>query len=472
MRRSLQTLRRQHALWLADISKFVATYADGYVTGMDMLVSDITTEDMNMKRAEHSLEERLRALLKDLQHLIAPVFTDSSVEEYLKNLQNSNKDVPIVLLVDVSLQDLPWEGLDIFRNLKYPLSRDFSIHMLGHRLDSHVKSSSSGHSSATTNPVVNASSVHCVIDPLKEDSGCTADGLVREPIINIFNHVKTASTGGNKWHVRSGCGPMSCQDWISLSQAAGRKALASSNAPAPGAGAASGGPPSTGTSQAPPTSTSSATSSQLSNNAALFLYAPGRLGSMLNPRDLSVLSMEPMALIVVSDLGHNDVSYRRQSSSDNQKQQKEIILENPLRMNALLSLCGSSCVVSHRWNTAFSSQQRFVINFWDYFTHKKEIAINSFAASCRVMDTASIARTSATKSVNNSPSRPRSRSSVKSGSISRVLNKTDGNSADQRSNNDSPPPRPVSANHNQRLKPWVALAKVMYGLPTVTYADS
>ena len=38
------------------------------------------------------------------------------------------------------------------------------------------------------------------------------------------------------------------------------------------------------------------------------------LGSVLSPRDLSVISIETVALIMITDNSHNDTSFRRQNS--------------------------------------------------------------------------------------------------------------------------------------------------------------
>ena len=87
-------------------------------------------ESKTVRKTEGAIEEKLRALLSDLERWVEPILGhDSRVMKYLQELitirntttttMNSNASsskLSCLLLIDQSLQSLPWEGLQ-FANL-------------------------------------------------------------------------------------------------------------------------------------------------------------------------------------------------------------------------------------------------------------------------------------------------------------------------------------------------------------------
>ena len=81
----------------------------------------------------------------------------------------------------------------------------------------------------------------------------------------------------------------------------------------------------------------------------MLVYSPGRLSALLNPKDVVLLNLQHFALLFIADLGLNDLSLRRQTSSNNLKRAEEHSLESPMAYAALLSLAGVGSLVMHRW---------------------------------------------------------------------------------------------------------------------------
>jgi hypothetical protein len=108
----------------------------------------------------------------------------------------------------------------------------------------------------------------------------------------------------------------------------------------------------------------------------------------------------------------NDASFRRQNSTDNVKLKDEIAMEQPVPTAMTLSLCGVGALVAHRWATSPAAQRKFVLALWDALTRKK----------------ADVRAAVAMANAGPAPARP--------------------------------------------LKRWVRLARVVYGLPHVTYGEA
>ena len=85
------------------------------------------------------------------------------------------------------------------------------------------------------------------------------------------------------------------------------------------------------------------------------------------------------------DHGHNFVSYRRQESDDNMKSVGDIECEDSINMTALLSLSGIGGIVAQSWTTSLTSHLRFISNFYSHCGEKDNNDFaNSFAAGKRV----------------------------------------------------------------------------------------
>lgn len=458
-RRLLLTLTAQHTLWREDTTKFISKYGDCLAANGDLEGVESQHSDVKIRKTEAALEERLRALLSDMETVVEevlgpastcyrfltehfhgcfpPIALPSTLKETFsekrdempaessspsssprpgsaKNAilkkgsisprsteikpkssspprpgsakpgkstpsksgslsgrtsaksrreEKTKEDQPTllplpsaILLIDPTLQSLPWEGLPVIEQyFAGKTCRDFSIHMHGHRLVALQGSlsqpqtvSKDGKETGTgTNPNgsnVSASFVRVLADPFDDDQGSVALGYERDGIRNIVDRIagstivpegqsirasfKGMVAVGGKWsHMVGGeaylaagekvvPANLSLQDWIA---ACNKK------------------PSVVGKGDTP------------LGSGCILAYAPGRLSALLNPRDVVSLNMESLALLFIADQSQNDSSYRRQNSSDNMKQYEEIALEQPLDVATLLSLAGVGSLVVHRY---------------------------------------------------------------------------------------------------------------------------
>eukprot|EP01041_Mallomonas_annulata_P001674 gene1674-3234_t len=476
-RRVIQTLRKQRKEWTDDVMKFVASYGDSYSAAMDEDGSDSLHTDRNMKRTEQSLMDRLHAMITDMEHLIQPILgKDSLIYNCISKMSTVlPSNTTLMMIIDPFLQELPWEGIEAVSSaFNGRTCREFSLHLLGHRLDIVPKTiinsaistsgggSGSGSGSGTTVPIsvpiVHAAAVQCVIDPLKEDKGNKVIKFQREAMNKSFQSLRNVINGGLKWTVVDTIGTVSLQDWVQISQAYNK--------------------PRTSIPANASTNTTSTTPTVLSST--LFYTAPGRLGSLLNPRDLAVLNMSSISLVIIVDLSHNDASYRRQTSSDIQKRSKDIITEDASHLAALLSLTGVSSIVSQQWSTTFSSQQRFISTFWEMFANRRGDAANTVVKSVSTgaflapppntsgnMNTAPttvqvVSPTKGNKKSQQHASKAESAAATAAAVIVPVVLDTNELIKENEMMGDL---------HLKPVKKWIALSRVAYGLPNICYIE-
>jgi hypothetical protein len=325
-RRILQTLKKEHALWREDLTKFISTFGENIAYDEDLEGIESKFSDKRLKKTEAALEERFRALLLDLESIMLPILGQGSeIDSFIgSKICESTSELSLLFFIDPLLQNLPWEGLEmVSTKFNGRVARDFSIHMTGHRLNTLLAPEVGGKAVADPNQLVPISSmsVKTFIDPFGDELGNTTEGYERESITEIVENIKNnVALGGSKWgtiglNVK---GSQSQQDWI--------EALQQSTKEKP---------------------------------STWIVYGPGRFGSQFFPKDMaSCLSLEKVAFIFCSDLGYNDSSIRRQNSSDNQRQPQEIVSELPLSLAASASLSGVGAMVINVWSTSFAAQKR------------------------------------------------------------------------------------------------------------------
>lgn len=388
-RKRLQTLLRQHSAWVDATTKHVAAYSDGMLGGMDyegyvetQRGHVITDLEKTILKAEHALEEQLRALLEALEALLQPVLgKDSEVSSFLaKHVPAGEQQLYCTLLLgDDCLQALPWEAMSALSVFRGHVMRDYSISVLGNRL----KQCAAG--SAVLS--VSAAGVQCVVDPFGDDD--VKHGMLGEvtqggedeemdgfgtqlithgnmeqnkPRPNMKSVLKSMQAGagagagcvpgGEKWtratpvtQASSAGGGMTLQDWISVVGSSG------------GAGA------------------------DVVYDRMLFAFLPGRLvGSLLTPRELVNLDCRRLALAFVADWTQTDSSYRRQQSIDSRKQPEELSAECPRNVAALLSLAGVGCVVVRQWSSPPTALDKCSKAFWTGFANENKTVLQAMAA--------------------------------------------------------------------------------------------
>ena len=360
----LLTLVSQQRKWNEEATKFVAMFGEQVTKDQDLVGHDATFGSKIMKH-ERALEERMRALLSDMEQILAPALGEGAeFHTFLKNLSPDDENLSLMLFVDPSLQDLPFEGLGFCKLFGGQVGRDFSLHLFGHRLDKFDQA------------IVNASTIKTVLDPYQDDAGSKLDGFERESILQVVNQLQDGVAGFAKWSpLLSGQGMLSAQDWISQIEFA-------------------------------------------ANASSIFVFAPGRLGNLLSPNDIATLNFENTLLLVCSDQGLNDASFRRQNSLDNAKTVTDVLRETPIKIMANLSLGGCGSIVGATWATTLTSQGRAVQRFWNSFTKHGKTTIGATAYASGLSTLAE-----------------------------------------------------DDALHGQSVKPWISLSRVTYGLP-VKYNDA
>ena len=77
-RRSLLTLTAQHNVWCEDTTKFIARYGDCISADDDLDGTESSHSDSKIRKTEAALEERLRALLDDMEAIVDGVLGPKS----------------------------------------------------------------------------------------------------------------------------------------------------------------------------------------------------------------------------------------------------------------------------------------------------------------------------------------------------------------------------------------------------------
>ena len=422
-RRRLQELLTVHNMWTTDATKFVAKFGDAM--SFDQILNGIKSKfaDKAMDAAENMLEARLNQTLTDLYECLLPLIGPKSVlQQILTSLNTVNEDGSsnnnnIMLLIDHRIQNLPWEGLALFNSFQGRISRDFSLHMLGHRV----------HYSFNDGDMnIKSSSMRVVVDPFRDDEGITMTGIERPSLREFIGELCTQYTvGGGKWTPMvdgPSSAPVCLYDWTKLS------------------------------------------ADSKVNNTNIFMLCPGRLGGLLPPRELSVLSLEGVHLMMIMDKGYNDSSYRRLNTGDNVKGQDEIAAESSLSMAVLLSLAGVGCIIQTQWALNFCSLQRLSRSFWSNYSGNNPDGLKEMSVASAIGAAVQVnnEENEKLKEIYPDTTREEENNNDDKEGKSEGENDTEGNIN-----------TPIDENKiNRKLKSWIALAFVAYGTSFVSYSDA
>lgn len=283
--------------------------------------------------------------------------------------------------------------------------------------------------------------------------------------------------GSQKWTaVRSQNGTASLQDFI-VSVDAATPAYAKLTAPAGVAPPAAAPVPAAaaGAAAVPPAT------------ASLLVYALGRLSGSLPPVEIANMDLRQLALFLCLDMGQNDTSSRRQMSADVLKTPRQIASEQPLFITAVSSLSGVGSLLTHAWSTPINAQNRFLRLF-----------MQKFAVSAGAAPTDAAARTllSAVAAAGYSPAPPTSTATKSAAPKNRKASAKStlrSESADEFGGEDDALDGGVSVAESvdtrtasvagsaagavagpaaYPIKKWIRLARVVYGVPYVTYSDA
>lgn len=301
---------RDHAAVLDDLVKRLEVWRASIPTLLIGLEEELSRDEtfdfvgmtvppvLSLTSERDALEKELSAIIRETVELFQPLFSHPALQAEMKSELPGNS---LVLLVDRALSVLPLESLPFFDGAE-SIARDFSIHMLHHRV-----------SAVKTQPV-RRDEVRTVVDPHKDDSG-SASGHSMESVVR--QHCK-APGASLQWKdaVEHGQIP-SVTDW--------QHALA----------ARRGG--------------------------SLVYVGPNRIvGSSLPLPQLARMNLAASChVLLLLDQAENVTSSRRQSKCDNGKPAWQLRIEEDAYLRALLlSLVGVNAVVLTQWATTFSGNRR------------------------------------------------------------------------------------------------------------------
>jgi hypothetical protein len=395
-RRLLLIIIEQHRSWQNDVSKFVANYGDNYFSTEDICegigsetpaTAGVSFKALHSK-LERALEERLKAVVFDMETMFSSLVGKSSkLYNFVSDFLAAKRDLPssvtslwnLTLLVDANLQNLPWEGLSLVNDFfRLRSSRDFSLHVLSHRMQNSVTSAPSS---------IPSGNMKYIVDPLGEDQGSKVNGKERNSVSDAWSTLFSASSSIGKWNkLRVSDGVLSLEDFV----------LALDSV--------------------------SSYSAKSVPTLSLFAYCLGRFGSILSPSDIAVMNLEKLQFFCCLDNTFNDVSYRRQNSADVLKNIEDIELEKGYEMSALLSLSGVNSLITNSWSVPIVAHHRFMDNFWKLLTtNRGEKLISAFSRS------------------------------ENSDSLQNQQN--------------------VEKEQKLQQKNWIALSRILYGIPSYTYSE-
>ena len=403
-RRDLHTIRVQHRQWLADMTKFIASNGENAPSNFDLAGATSKHASKNLLKAERALEERLRALVCDMERTLEALLgQESPAQMFIRNLQlaahkarvaagaktppkpakgapaagqattasnakdiENHSDLSLLLFVDPTLQELPWEAMEFAEGFDGQVARDFSLHLYHHRLLTLYGSPLLPPGAATDKEALSAAqetataqaqgglapislspaSVRYLVDPLGEDSGSRMEGYARPSLTEQMQRllkdpeVMSPTASMAQWQqLRSENGLVSLQDFLCVMDASTQRLH------------------------------STVMKRKVEDRISVVAYLLGRLGSLLPPIEIASMNLEQVSLLCCVDMSNNDASNRRQISADVLKKTRHVGAEMPVQMAALLSLSGAGALLTSQWSTPINAQNRFLEAFMRYFTN-------------------------------------------------------------------------------------------------------
>jgi hypothetical protein len=147
--------------------------SNGWMDGMiDLLI------DRLILYLPTTVEEKLRALVLDLEDCFKAVMgVGSRIYRFLHDLLEKSSPTlkssyTLMMLLDNSLQILPWEAMQVAQLFNGRVARDYSIHMIHHRLQPYLAIPNALSPDGSINAItLSASTVKYIVDPLSEDQG-------------------------------------------------------------------------------------------------------------------------------------------------------------------------------------------------------------------------------------------------------------------------------------------------------------
>ena len=280
-----------------------------------------------------TFEQEFSQLCGQLEDLLAPALKTPMITAVL-----AEEGVEyVVLLPDWRIADLPLEGMKMFQALKVDnvigskpcIGRDFSIHMIGHRLNSYALLGGQASMANST----------FIVDPLLEDNPKKEDEEKTDKNIDTKDVEMPLGITQTFSMVKEG-------NWNGL----------------------------VGNQHVPSVSEWQQTLIKSANNGMFLFYGLGSPLSYFSPSKLIGLRLNGCNTALLLGNAANDGSYRRQGKLDNQKVPEMISLERPREVAALMSICGVNSVVINSWSTSMHANRRLLVQFMPELKSGKSIS--------------------------------------------------------------------------------------------------
>lgn len=285
-----------------------------------------------------------------MESLFGDLLTDAGISRMLAHASTpapASKEDPkdIVLILDTSLAQFPIEALVALNKAKGAISRDFSVHMLHHRLTSCPPQGE---------PVIENSRMAYICDPLQENAGHTPKQM---PAGSLPPSRPGSKAGGQRPSTALPSGRKPCIEAVkTLKGNRGLKADAWQGI--------------CGDDHQPvELEWQQLLTSRGQGVGGGFLYTgPGRCLSHCSPESLAPLNLEGCSAVILLDGSHNDTSYRRQSKADAKKIPQRLELERAHQSAALFSLCGALSIVTTDLAIGFYANQLALKQIFEEWT--------------------------------------------------------------------------------------------------------
>jgi len=265
---------------------------------------------------------------KKIEGLLSNVLSSPGLKSNLSGASLAN--VQLVIVPCLELSSLPLEALDVFSRAK-SVSRDFSIHMFHHRLH------------AQNNAPIKDACVRFISDPKGEDSGSSElePGMdIRPSIDDVIGQLQSKS----KWKGLKG------QDHIP-SQNEWQKSLMGER------------------------------NDEDSSDCCFLFYGLERFLAYAGIETIAGLHTSKCGAAILVDRAANDVSYRRQSKLDNQKDTEILRLEDSLGTAAILSMSGVNTIVQNQWANSMWANKMLISNLFGALRGSKAKSIGEAVGS-------------------------------------------------------------------------------------------
>ncbi|CAM9480513.1 unnamed protein product [Ectocarpus sp. 13 AM-2016] len=357
------TNRSNTDLSKADVEKTVAP-------SVVLSLSSAATVALPPRRlAGADCESELESIIAETEAALSPLWAEGVEGGLAPFLDRCRAEkLSLVLLMDEKLEKLPVEACAAVGGIS-SVSRDFSLHMLRHRLKATTNAASPGHD------VVSNADMRYVADPLSEDPGVSpptppaaeaakvstpsrgaaskgkkggggkeqnaTEGQTEEgerlPILKVLRECVGQDGGGGGKEKGTSVGSVKVSAWEGVGGDDHIPGVREWQSLVSGNGSASEG--------------------------GFVYYGPGRCLSKLPPKHLVGLSASCKATILI-DRADTSVSRRVESKQDTLKSPEQLEAEEPAQTAALFSLVGCQSVVLNMWSVTLHNNRRVICSLF------------------------------------------------------------------------------------------------------------